>query len=117
MKRTVTASVVAACLMAGGLLAGGIDLTPGSAVSDSVAADLHGGCAGVGQVVCGGYIPCPQTCYLNGNQMDYDPGDIPVPQCFGWYDPDEDWQYCATAVLTYVSCASGTGPGTGTMGE
>ncbi len=68
MKRALTfMAIVSACFMGGGLLSGAIDLAPGSAVPDSVAAQLYGGCAGVCKADCGDASVCPRQAFTNNN--------------------------------------------------
>ncbi len=105
MKRALAVvALSAAFLMGGGVLVGAMDPASGSAVPDSVAAELRGGCAGVGLNSCWliGGPPCPQWAYCNGTQANADPGSVQQPWCF--FQAGDGNYYCLNCSATYVSC-------------
>ncbi len=75
----------------------------GTAVSDELATQLRGGCAGIGTNSCGGIdLPCPQTCVGNGSAGDFDPNSVTAYYCECTVN---SVRACLTCSANYVSCA------------
>jgi hypothetical protein len=95
-------AVLSTCCMVAGALVWVCPAT-GSPVPDSVAAALHGGCAGVGTNTCSGIdLPCGLTGVGNGSESDNDPSSITAYWCITTVNYET---VCATCSANYVSCA------------
>lgn len=105
MKFSVCLTTVALFVAAGCLLTSD-SASFGTAVSDNVAAELHGGCAGIG--IGNGCTLCSSNVYTNGSDRDYDPGSITGYYCTTTVNGKT---VCKTCSSTRVSCGTSVGVG------
>jgi len=95
MKRLVASAVVlCVCTACVGMLIGAINVSPGSAVPDNLAAQLRGGCVGVNTETCTVHYDngcTANNCSFNGIGVDADPGS-------------STWFYCADSGGDCYSC-------------